>query len=286
MAAVPRVTVIVATYDWSSVLPFSVGSVLRQSFTDLEVLVVGDGCTDDSAEVVGALGDARVHWMNLPANSGHQSAPNNEGLRRATGEIVAYLGHDDLWLPHHLASAVRVLDEAGADVSYSLVACVGPGGRFVAPSLPRPARGLYSPPSGMMHRRSVTERIGGWRDYRELRTTPDVELWRRAAQTGHSFAFVPRLAALKFPASWRRDVYKTRPSHEQADWFARIEREPDLEARELVKMIADDCPAAVSYGELWRRVARETWHRLGRPSVLPWRRRGANVDAARRFKGL
>ena len=44
-SAFPRVTVIVPTYNWSTVLPYSIGSVLRQSFTDFEVFVVGDGCT-------------------------------------------------------------------------------------------------------------------------------------------------------------------------------------------------------------------------------------------------
>jgi len=102
----PRVSVIIATYNWSSVLPYSIGSVLRQTMQDFEILVVGDGCTDDSEAVVAAIGDPRIRWFNLPANSGHQSAPNNEGLRQARGELIAYLGHDDLWLPHHLGAHV------------------------------------------------------------------------------------------------------------------------------------------------------------------------------------
>src|SRR5256714_13138994 len=111
----PRVTVIIATYNWSSVLPYSIGSVLRQTFTDFELLVVGDGCTDDSEQVVAAIGDPRVRWINLPANHRQQSAPNNEGLRQARGEIIAYLGHDDLWLPHHLEVLVGALDREAAD---------------------------------------------------------------------------------------------------------------------------------------------------------------------------
>ncbi len=285
MGAVPRVTVIVPTYNYSSVLPYSIGSALGQTFTDFELLVVGDGCTDDSEHVVMALGDPRVRWTNLPVNAGHQSVPNNEGLRLARGDIIAYLGHDDLWLPHHLQSCVRAFDESAADVSYALVACVGPEGRFVVPSIPRPARGLYSPPSGMAHRRRMTERLGGWRDYRDLRTSPDVELWRRAAGAGCAFVFVPRLGAVKFPASWRSGVYKSRPSNEQADWLARIDREPDLEARELAKMVADDRPNTVSYRELVRQLVRETFNRMRRPSALPWRR-GGNIDAIRRYKGL
>src|SRR5690349_20582249 len=101
-SSAPLVSIIMATYNWSSVLPYSIGSVQHQTLPDFELLVVGDGCTDDSAEVVGAIGDPRVRWIGLENNSGHQSVPNNEGLRQARGEIIAYLGHDDLWLPDHL----------------------------------------------------------------------------------------------------------------------------------------------------------------------------------------
>jgi glycosyltransferase involved in cell wall biosynthesis len=107
---VPRVTVIIPTYNWSTVLSYAIRSVLRQTFTDFELLVIGDGCTDDSEQVVSAIDDPRVQWINLPVNSRHQSTPNNEGLKRASGEYIAYLGHDDLWLPHHLGVTVAALD--------------------------------------------------------------------------------------------------------------------------------------------------------------------------------
>ena len=90
----PRVTVIIATFNWSEVLPYSIASVQRQTFRDWELLVIGDGCTDDSANVVGAIAaqDQRIRWINLPRNTGHQSGPNNQGLRQGRGDIVAYLG--------------------------------------------------------------------------------------------------------------------------------------------------------------------------------------------------
>src|SRR3954451_5872363 len=103
----PRVTVIIPTYNWSSVLPYSIGSVLRQSFRDFELLVVGDGCTDDSEKVVSAIDDPRVRWINLPENTRHQSGPNNEALRQGEGEIIAHLRHRDLSLPHLLQAHLR-----------------------------------------------------------------------------------------------------------------------------------------------------------------------------------
>lgn len=289
----PRVTVILATYNWSSVLPYSIGSVLRQTFGDFELLVVGDGCTDDSEQVVAAIQDPRVRWINLSGNSGHQSAPNNEGLRQARGEIIAYLGHDDLWLPHHLAAHVEALDAGGADLAYSLCMLVPAGGVGHWPWIPRPREGAFSPPSCMTHRRSVTEEGGGWRDYRSLDRegggTPDAELWRRADAAGRRFTPVRRLTAIKFPAGWRRDVYLRRPFHEQAAWLARIDAEPHLEAELLVDyLVRDEVPTGIPYRDLLRHLFRQTLGRLRRRLALPlnWHLRRRGIDDIRRFKGL
>jgi glycosyltransferase involved in cell wall biosynthesis len=283
------VTVLIATYNWSSVLRYAVASVLRQTFTDFELLVVGDGCTDDSEAVVNAFGDARIRWINLPENSGHQSAPNNEGLRQARGEIVAYLGHDDLWLPHHLETIVAALDASGSDLVWSLGVNVAASG-YVWPTIPRPRQGLFASPLCIAHRKHVTAKIGGWRDRRSMKTGPDVNLWQRARSAGCSFTFVPRLTAIKFPAGHRRDVYVTRPSHEQAAWSARIEREPDLEATLLVSFLTGDAvPAGMPYRELARHFLRQTLARIRMRAagVIPWLgKRRNSIDAVRRYKGL
>jgi glycosyltransferase involved in cell wall biosynthesis len=270
----PRVTVIIATYNWSSVLPFSIGSVLDQTFADFELLVIGDGCTDDSAEVVAAIGDPRVRWINIP-RSGHQSGPNNEGLRQARGELIAYLGHDDLWLPHHLAVLVGALD-GGADLAHSLIILVP------APESGVPvhvAAELWRPVSSVMHRRSAIEKIGGWRHFRELRITPEGDLWARFESAGQRIVFVPRLTAIKFPAGWRRGVYRQRPCEEQSAWLARIRSEPDLEMVELAKIVVRK-KASLTY-----RVLRLLSH----PSewvAFVWRRKGARLAAWQRLKGL
>src|SRR4029077_7111491 len=161
MAAAPRVSVIIPTYNRSNVLRHAIASVLRQSFAGYELLVVGDACTDDSPDVVAGFADGRLRWINLPANSGHQSTPNNEGLRQARGELIAYLGHDDLWLPHHLDCMIAAFDQ-GADAVCGITALVRPGGRYadVFPQQSAYRPGMSVSPSGLMHRRAVSERIG------------------------------------------------------------------------------------------------------------------------------
>jgi glycosyltransferase involved in cell wall biosynthesis len=283
----PRVTVIIATYNWSSVLPYSIGSVLRQTMTDFEVLVVGDGCTDDSEQVVASIDDPRVRWINLPANTRHQSGPNNEGLRQARGELIAYLGHDDLWLPHHLAVHVAAIDSTESDLTYSLGINVAADEHFGWPSTPRPQSGSFASPLCIVHRKRMTEEIGGWRYYQEIASAPDVELWRRAHAAGCRFTFVPRLTGIKFPAGWRRGVYKTRPCHEQAIWMARIESEPDFEARQLVNFIAGRrVPTGLPYREILRHLIDETISRLRRRWSLRSFRSRRSIDDLRRFKGL
>jgi glycosyltransferase involved in cell wall biosynthesis len=153
-----------ATYNWATVLPCSIGSALDQTYRDFELLVIGDGCTDESAEVVGRIADRRVRWHNLETNHGHQYAPNNHGTARGSGDIVAYLGHDDLWLPRHLELLVAAIDQ-GARIAHGTVLLVDPGTQPVR----WPAAGwvyepdMWIPPTSLAHERSLASAVGGWR---------------------------------------------------------------------------------------------------------------------------
>jgi glycosyltransferase involved in cell wall biosynthesis len=286
---VPRVTVIIPTFNWSSVLPYSIGSVLRQTYADFELIVVGDGCTDDSEQVVRSFDDPRIQWFNLPENSRHQSGPNNAGLARAQGEYIAYLGHDDIWLSHHLEAMIERLDRENADLAYALIANVEPDGH-VWPTVPKPLAGSFSSPVGIVHRKRVTDQLGGWRHYRNVKAPPDVDLWRRARAAGFRFTFLPRLTGLKFAASRRRDVYKRRPCHEQALWTERIESDPNFEMTQMGQMIAGAMiPTATPYRELLRTLLRQTVARAKTrvgEARLPGTKRQSVIDDIRRFKGL
>ena len=193
--------------------------------------MVGDGCTDESADVVEAVGDGRVRWHNLPANTGHQAGPNNEGIARASGEVIAYLGHDDLWLPHHLAALLEAIDE-GARVAHAAALFVLPDRRpEVAPTRPWDDEpGPWIAPTTLVHERSLVDEVGGWRYPRDTGALdPDTEFFRRLSLVSPP-RFVGSLTSVKLPAAHRRDVYRDRPHHEQAYWARRIREADDAEA--------------------------------------------------------
>jgi glycosyltransferase involved in cell wall biosynthesis len=285
----PRVTVIMATYNWSTVLPYAIDSVLGQTMRDFELPVVGDGCTDDSEQVVTAIQDPRVRWINLPENTGHQTGPNNRGLQEARGEFVAYLGHDDIWLSHHLHCTTDALEQTGCAIAHSLLIRIAPDQDVGTPVLPKPQYGWHGPPSCTVHRRSVIDKIGGWNDYRKLSIAPETDLFNRSRAAGFQAVFVPRLTVIKFPASSRKNVYRERPNHEQAEWSKRIRAEPDFEAVHLVRVIKnmmDDIPREMPIRRLLRTFAEEFAKRIAGRLSRFWSPRGGGIDRQKKYKGL
>ena len=220
-----RATVIIPTYNWAPVLPYSIGSVLDQTLTDFELLVVGDGCTDESEGVVRDIArqDSRVRWINLPENTRSQSKPNNEGNRQARGEFVAYLGHDDLWFPSHLEVLSTLLHDAQVAISRAVI--MSP--QF-APMLSSTNLDEWIPPTSFGHVQSLRSADQLWRTAQEARVDPEYRLLSDFREGGARFSFGEVVTAIKFPALHRKDVYRTRPHAEQQRWLRRIRSEPLL----------------------------------------------------------
>ena len=127
--AAPTVTVIIATYNRTHTLRHAVQSVCHSSSSDWELIVVGDGCTNDSAECVASFNDPRIRSVKLPDRTGNQSGPNNHGIALSRGKYVAFLNHDDLYLPNHLGASVAELERSGADLVWVPCAVARPQGR-------------------------------------------------------------------------------------------------------------------------------------------------------------
>ncbi len=239
-SAAPLVTVITATYNWSSVLYYAIQSVLWQTFQEWEMWVIGDACTDDSEAVVASFNDPRVHWYNRLDNAGNQWLPNNDGLARARGKYIAYLGHDDLWYPTHLESLVEAIERVDADLAYSVIEWVGAPGTGIRCVMGINSDKLLQPraaPSSVLHRHELIEKIGPWKDYRTLNQTPDIEFFQRIWAHQKRFINTNQLTAFKFPSGWRVNSYRERRSDEQAEYVRRIQIEPDFLANELFAIV-------------------------------------------------
>ncbi|MFW6000720.1 MAG: glycosyltransferase family 2 protein, partial [Halorubrum sp.] len=105
----PRVSVIVPTYDRATTLPRAIDSALEQTVDDLEVVVVDDGSTDDTASVLASYDDPRVRPIVHATNRGANVA-RNTGLEHARGEYVAFLDSDDAWRPTKLERQFDALE--------------------------------------------------------------------------------------------------------------------------------------------------------------------------------
>lgn len=105
--APPKVSVIIPTYNRKAFLLEAINSVLAQTYQDFEVIVVDDGSTDGTHEIVESIEDPRVRYL-YQENAG-RSAARNRGLVDAAGEHVAFLDDDDLYLPDKLSSQVAFL---------------------------------------------------------------------------------------------------------------------------------------------------------------------------------
>jgi glycosyltransferase involved in cell wall biosynthesis len=116
-STIPRVSVVIPTYNYARYVPEAVDSVLAQSFEELEVIVVDDGSTDQTAEILRSFGE---QIRNIRQEHRGLSAARNTGIRAARGQYVAFLDSDDLWLPEKVSLQIARLD---AEPEVGLVYC-------------------------------------------------------------------------------------------------------------------------------------------------------------------
>lgn len=240
----PLISVVTATYDYPEVLRYAIESVRAQSYPAWEHIVDGDGCGPETEQLVRSIaaGDPRVRWLGLSENSGSQSAPNNAGIEAARGEFIAYLGHDDLWSRHHLAWLAHTASETGAEMAHALLELIGPPASGLRTLAGISASGRYEPgqwvgPSAVMHRRDLVERVGGWRQHTEIELPPDLDFLTRVNESGARIESTRAMTAFKFPAVMRPNLYRDRPSREQAELWRRISTEGAFTQRELARLL-------------------------------------------------
>jgi glycosyltransferase involved in cell wall biosynthesis len=193
------VSVVVPAYNHAETLPAAIDSLLAQDYPALEIIVLDDGSTDHTREVLTAYG-SRIRWETHP-NMG-QAATLNKGWAMAGGEILGYLSADDFLYPDAVSTAVAALAVPSAIVTYCDFDLVDPDGRRLRQVL-RPEFSLETvlttldcpPGPGAFFRRSAFDAAGGWNP--ALRQIPDFDFWLRLARLGR-FIHVPKTLA-----AWR-----------------------------------------------------------------------------------
>jgi glycosyltransferase involved in cell wall biosynthesis len=204
MTSQPAVSVIIPTYNRADLLPEAINSVLTQTYSDYEVIVVDHGSTDDTLAMLRRNYAGRVRTVALP----HCPLPacaRNAGVAAATGDYVAFLDSDDIWLPFKLE---RQMQAAGRHpkvaLFYSLAQKFGgaasggitmqyhyrPSGRVFYPLL------FYNfiPTLTTLVRRNVFAKVGHFDMASDLRGAEDYDLWLRIARK-HTVRYVPGVLA-------------------------------------------------------------------------------------------
>src|SRR5678815_4002115 len=103
----PRVSVIIPTFNCARFLCQAINSALSQTYTDYEIIVVDDGSTDETGNLITQYGSKIVY---LYQSNGGVSSARNLALSRSSGEFIAYLDADDLWYPKKKKKQVAFLD--------------------------------------------------------------------------------------------------------------------------------------------------------------------------------
>jgi glycosyltransferase involved in cell wall biosynthesis len=296
-----RVSIVIATYNRSNVLALTLRTVLAQTVGDWEALIIGDACTDDTAEVVASFGDERLRFINLPQNFGEQSGPNNYGAQHASGAYLAFLNHDDFWLPDHLEKALATLEETNAGLVFTL--CVrktpeSPGVIFNAAAGGRYDPTYFVPASCWIMRRSFFHEVGPWRPAREMYLIPSQEWIFRAWRRGLEMRLCPHLTVLAISSEKTRGSYARREVAGHAALFAQLADVEKLRTAELTRQLTEPHPEALKtqplpalLKELLRRAWRRGWLALGvHPGTVHYalttRKKGGALERLRAARGL
>ncbi|MHB0977644.1 MAG: glycosyltransferase [Candidatus Aquicultorales bacterium] len=191
MSHEPVASVIIPAYNGAAFVSGAIDSVLDQTYGNIEIIVVNDASTDDTEQVVGAYSD-KVVYVGREQNGGIGAA-RNTGIAQATGEFLAFLDADDIWLPDRVSLCMAAFtrrENVGLVATNTLVwdekrgtktplwgSVVKTGDRITK----RILRDNFMSASGGMVSREALEAVGGYDE--TLTAAEDYDLWYRIARS-------------------------------------------------------------------------------------------------------
>lgn len=111
----PSVSIIMPTYNRGYCIEKAVGSILRQSYTNFELIIVDDASTDETPNIISNINDSRVSYFHLEENRGPSGA-RNVGLNNSSGVYIAFIDSDDEWVDYKLERQVELMESLPDDV--------------------------------------------------------------------------------------------------------------------------------------------------------------------------
>jgi glycosyltransferase involved in cell wall biosynthesis len=198
----PFFSIIVPTYNRVKTLQKTIKSVLNQTFTDFELLIMDDGSTDDTSIMVGAILDSRIiyEWAE---NSGGPARPRNRGIALARGDWICFLDADDWWTPDKLKVCFDNINER-VDLIYHDLEIVSLSSdqlrrRFKKGwQLHKPilidllVKGNAISNSSAVIRKIILNQVGAIDERKEMIASEDYNTWLRAATITENFLYIPK----------------------------------------------------------------------------------------------
>jgi len=212
----PKASIIIPVFNAEGYIGETLRSILDQSFSDFELIIVDDGSTDDTADIIQNFCDQRIRYL-YQANSGRPAAPRNRAIRESTGDIIFVFDSDDVMLPGKLKETIELFELApSAGLVFTGFACINETGQIINPSFLAPYHTLTDLPktqiskngflikadnalkglaasnylgtSGVAIRRNVFETVGYFDE--EVRNSDDFLMWQAIASQ-YDFLYIP-----------------------------------------------------------------------------------------------
>ena len=206
----PFISIVIPTYQRCDRLEIALDSVLKQTYNNYEILIIDDGSTDGTKEMVKSIRDPRIiyYWQR---NSGCPANPRNKGVKLARGEWVAFLDSDDWWAPEKLRSCVKQIKKNRIDFIYhdaEIVTnkknCLNYKKKIVTDHLKKPVlidlllkRNLICN-SSVVVRKKLLVLAGYFNERKELKAAEDYNMWLKVAKFTDNFFYLPKTLGYYF----------------------------------------------------------------------------------------
>lgn len=234
----PKISVIIPTYNRAMLLSSAIDSVLSQTYEDYELIVIDDGSTDDTTEIVNKYSTDKLRYV-FQENKG-RSAARNYGIKLAKGEYIAFLDSDDLFVPSKLEAQVRILDNNPCyGLVYSHANTIDENGDnldqysytgnlsgWIYPDLLYIRNNVITTPTVMVRAKALAD-VGGFDE--TMHICEDLDLWCRIARKFQVMQICQPLAIVRVRASEQLNVLESTAARTRYYKNA-IGRDPSLRA--------------------------------------------------------